>query len=98
MRSRSQRRTGNSNNLGTMGDESCREQVLGDGAKQSGGRRIEVVTHRRDHEGAAAGRRRSRGAVCDLLCVARGTKLDKRFNLTRRSQGADGRRAGGAAR
>jgi hypothetical protein len=27
-----------------MGDESGREQVLGDGAKQSGGRRIDVVT------------------------------------------------------
>src|SRR6266540_5800313 len=30
--------------LGTMGDESGREQVLGDGAKQSGGRRFDVVT------------------------------------------------------
>jgi len=29
--------TSNSANLGTMGDESGREQVLGDGAKQSGG-------------------------------------------------------------
>lgn len=36
--------TSNSSNLSTMGDESFREQVLGDGAKQSGGRRIEVVT------------------------------------------------------
>jgi VWFA-related protein len=34
----------NSNNLSTMGDESFREQVLGDGSKQSGGRRTEVVT------------------------------------------------------
>jgi VWFA-related protein len=31
-------------NLGTLSDESGREQVLGDGAKQSGGRRFEVVT------------------------------------------------------
>ena len=30
--------------LGTMGDESGREQVLGDGAKQSGGRRFDLVT------------------------------------------------------
>jgi len=30
--------------LGTLSDESGREQVLGDGAKQSGGRRIDVVT------------------------------------------------------
>lgn len=36
--------SGNSGNLGTMGDESGREQVLGDGAKQSGGRRTDVVT------------------------------------------------------
>jgi VWFA-related protein len=30
--------------LGTLADESGREQVLGDGAKQSGGRRFDVVT------------------------------------------------------
>ncbi len=35
--------TSNSANLGTMADESGREQVLGDGAKQSGGRRLDVV-------------------------------------------------------
>lgn len=35
--------TSNSANLGTMGDESGREQVLGDGGKQSGGRRLDVV-------------------------------------------------------
>ena len=34
--------TNNSGNLGTMGDESYREQVLGDGSKQSGGRRIDI--------------------------------------------------------
>jgi len=36
--------TNNSNDIRTMGDESYREQVLGDGSKQSGGRRIEVVS------------------------------------------------------
>jgi VWFA-related protein len=36
--------TTGSQNLGTMADESGREQVLGDGAKQSGGRRFDVVT------------------------------------------------------
>jgi VWFA-related protein len=36
--------SGNSGDLGTMGEMSGREQVLGDGAKQSGGRRIDVVT------------------------------------------------------
>ena len=36
--------TAGGSNLGTMGDESGREQVLGDGAKQSGGRRTDVVS------------------------------------------------------
>lgn len=36
--------TAGGSNLGTMGDESGREQVLGDGAKQSGGRRVDVVS------------------------------------------------------
>jgi VWFA-related protein len=31
-------------NLGTLADQSGREQILGDGAKQSGGRRFDVVT------------------------------------------------------
>lgn len=35
--------TGNQQ-LGTMADESGREQILGDGAKQSGGRRFDTVT------------------------------------------------------
>ena len=33
---------GSSSSAGSLGDESNREQVLGDGAKQSGGRRVEV--------------------------------------------------------
>jgi len=36
--------TAGGSNLETMGDEAGREQVLGDGAKQSGGRRTDVVT------------------------------------------------------
>lgn len=36
--------TAGGSNLGTMGDESGREQVLGDGAKQTGGRRTDVVS------------------------------------------------------
>ena len=34
---------GSSSSAGSLGDESNREQVLGDGAKQSGGRRVEVA-------------------------------------------------------
>ena len=36
--------TNNSNDLSTMADTSSREQVLGDGARQTGGRRTDVVT------------------------------------------------------
>jgi len=74
--------TGNSSNLGTMGDESFREQVLGDGAKQSGGRRTDVVT-------TSAIPKALQQVADDLgaqyevsYALPEGTKLDKRFNLT----------------
>jgi VWFA-related protein len=74
--------TGNSNNLSTMGDESFREQVLGDGSKQSGGRRTDVVT-------TAAIPKALQQVADDLAAqyaisyaLPDGTKLDKRFNLT----------------
>jgi hypothetical protein len=74
--------SGNSSNLGTMGDESGREQVLGDGSKQSGGRRIEVVT--------TAAVSKSLQQVADDLAaqyqisymLPDGVKPDKRFNLS----------------
>ena len=46
--------------VGALADESNREQVLGDGAKQSGGRRVEVTGDDRGPEGPAADRRRPR--------------------------------------
>lgn len=71
-----------SNNLSTMGDESGREQVLGDGAKQSGGRRMDIVT-------TAAIPKALLQVADDLAAqyaisyaLPDGTKLDKRFNLT----------------
>jgi VWFA-related protein len=71
----------NSNNLSTMGDESFREQVLGDGAKQSGGRRTEVVT-------TAAIPKALQQVADDLAAqyqisyaLPDGVKPDKRFNL-----------------
>jgi hypothetical protein len=72
----------NSSNLSTMGDEAGREQVLGDGSKQSGGRRIEVVT--------TAAIQKSLMQVADDLAaqyqvsyaLPDGVKPDKRFNLT----------------
>jgi Ca-activated chloride channel homolog len=74
--------SGNSSNLGTMGDEAGREQVLGDGSKQSGGRRIEVVT--------TAAIQKSLQQVADDLAaqyqisytLPDGVKPDKRFNLS----------------
>ncbi len=74
--------TGNSNNLSTMSDESGREQVLGDGAKQSGGQRIDVVT--------TAAIQKSLEQVADDLAaqyaisysLPDGVKPDRRFNLS----------------
>jgi VWFA-related protein len=72
----------NSSNLGTMGDESFREQVLGDGSKNSGGRRIEVVT-------TAAFTKTLLQIADDLAAqyeisysLPDGTKLDKRVSLS----------------
>jgi von Willebrand factor type A domain len=74
--------TNNSANLGTMGDESFREQVLGDGAKNSGGRRIDVVS-------TAAFTKALLQIADDLAsqyaisyALPEGTKLDKRFTIS----------------
>jgi VWFA-related protein len=74
--------TANSSNLGTMGDESGREQVLGDGAKQSGGRRTEVVT-------TAATTKALQQVIDDLAAqyvityaLPAGVKPDRRFGIT----------------
>jgi len=73
--------TNSSGNLSTMGDESYREQVLGDGAKQTGGRRIEVVT--------TAATAKALPQVADDLAaqyaisyaLPEGVKPDKRVNV-----------------
>jgi VWFA-related protein len=74
--------TSNSANLGTMGDESGREQVLGDGAKQSGGRRLDVV--------ATSAILKALQQVADDLAaqyvityaLPDGVKPDRRFSIT----------------
>jgi VWFA-related protein len=74
--------TASGSNLGTMGDESGREQVLGDGAKQSGGRRTDVVT-----TGSIP---KALQQVADDLAaqyvisyaLPDGVKPDRRFNIT----------------
>lgn len=72
----------NSSNLGTMGDESFREQVLGDGSKNSGGRRTDVVT-------TAAFTKTLLQFADDLAAqyaisysLPDGTKLDKRLSVS----------------
>lgn len=68
--------------LATMGDESGREQVLGDGAKQSGGRRFDVVT-------TGAIPKALQDVAVDLAAqyaityaLPEGVKLDKRFSIS----------------
>lgn len=68
--------------LGTMGDESGREQVLGDGARQSGGRRFDVVT-------TGAIPKALQDVAADLsaqyaitYALPEGVKLDKRFSIS----------------
>jgi hypothetical protein len=74
--------TNNSNNLGTMAEESGREQVLGDGAKQSGGRRVDIVS--------TAGSAKALLQIADDLAaqyqisytLPDGVKPDRRLNLS----------------
>jgi VWFA-related protein len=68
--------------LGTLGDESGREQVLGDGAKQSGGRRFDVVT-------TSAIPKALQDVASDILsqyaityALPEGVKPDKRFSVS----------------
>jgi len=68
--------------LGTLGDESGREQVLGDGAKQSGGRRFDVVT-------TSAIPKALQDIASDILsqyaityALPEGVKPDKRFSVS----------------
>jgi VWFA-related protein len=68
--------------LGTIGDESGREQILGDGAKQSGGRRFDVVT-------TGAIPKALQDVATDLMsqyaityALPDGVKPDKRFTIS----------------
>ena len=68
--------------LGTLSDESGREQVLGDGAKQSGGRRIDVVA-------TAAMTKALQDIAADIAtqyavtyALPEGVKPDKRFSIS----------------
>ena len=72
----------NNPNLGAMADESGREQVLGDGSKQTGGRRFDIVT-------TAATQKALQQVADDLAAqyeitysLPDGVKRDKRFNVS----------------
>jgi VWFA-related protein len=73
--------------LGSMADESSREQVLGDGPKNSGGRRIEVTSSQQIIRALQqiAGDLSSQYAVTYVL--PDGVKPDRRFNVTVKRRG-----------
>ena len=78
---------GGAASLGTLNEESGREQVLGDGPKQSGGRRIDVST-------VNAMPKALEQVADDLLAqyavsyvLPDGTKPNKRFNISTKKRG-----------
>ena len=73
--------------VGSLGDESGREQVLGDGSKQSGGRRIDVTATTAIPKALQqiAGDLLSQYAITYVL--PDGVKPDKRFNITVKRRG-----------
>ncbi len=74
--------------VGGLADESNREQVLGDGAKQSGGRRIEVAATIAVPKGLQqiAGDLSAQYAI--QYTVPDGVKLDRRLNVSLKRGGA----------
>jgi hypothetical protein len=73
--------------VGTMSDQSGREQILGDGPKQSGGRRIEVPS-------TGAFPKALQQIADDLLAqysvtytLPDGIKPDKRFSISSKRRG-----------
>jgi hypothetical protein len=73
--------------LGQMADESSREQVLGDGPKQSGGRRLEVTSSQQIIRALQqiAGDLLAQYAITYVL--PDGVKPDRRFNVTVKRRG-----------
>jgi len=73
--------------LGSMSDQSGREQVLGDGPKQSGGRRLEVTSTLQIARALQqiAGDLNSQYAITYTL--PDGVKPDRRFNITVKRRG-----------
>jgi hypothetical protein len=68
--------------LGSMSDESGREQVLGDGAKQSGGRRFDVVTTNAIPKALQQVADDLAAQYAITYALPDGVKMDKRFNVS----------------
>jgi hypothetical protein len=68
--------------LGTMSDESGREQVLGDGAKQSGGRRFDVVTTSAIPKALQQVADDLAAQYAITYALPDGVKMDKRFSVS----------------
>ena len=65
-----------------MADESGREQVLGDGAKQSGGRRFDVVTTNAIPKALQQVADDLAAQYTITYALPDGVKMDKRFNVS----------------
>jgi VWFA-related protein len=68
--------------LGSMSDESGREQVLGDGAKQSGGRRFDVVTTNAIPKALQQVADDLAAQYAITYALPDGVKMDKRFSVS----------------
>ena len=73
--------------VGTLADQSGREQVLGDGPKQSGGRRIEVPSTGGFPRALQQFAEELRAQYAVTYVLPDGVKPDKRFNISSKRRG-----------
>jgi len=73
--------------VGTLADQSGREQVLGDGPKQSGGRRIEVPSTGGFPRALQQFAEELRSQYAVTYVLPDGVKPDKRFNISSKRRG-----------
>ena len=73
--------------VGSLADESNREQVIGDGAKQSGGRRVEVAATISVSKGLQLVAGDLSAQYMLQYVLPEGTKLDRRLNVSIKRRG-----------
>ena len=78
---------GDAGPVGSLGDQSGREQVLGDGPKQSGGRRLEVPSTGAFPRALQQIADELRAQYAITYVLPEGVKPDKRFNITSKRKG-----------